>query len=161
MYAIRSYYAQIIRSFRAGPGAGSGGTAPAIDFRGRAWYNPNLVSRVYNVPGVIATIVMLMGLLLTTLAVITSYSIHYTKLYEVMHPWGLRRDEIPVEARIISVADIFDALTHERPYKTAWNMDKAFSYITELSGTKLDGDCVEALVSHREEVDRIQAAFAE
>jgi len=41
-----------------------------VDFRARAWYNPNLSSRVYNVPGVIGTIMMMMGLLLTSLAVV-------------------------------------------------------------------------------------------
>ncbi len=41
-----------------------------VDFRARAWYNPNLISRVYNVPGVIGTIMMLMGLLLTALAIV-------------------------------------------------------------------------------------------
>jgi ABC-2 type transport system permease protein len=65
----QGYANQIIRSF----GEANRGTvepSAGIDFRGRAWYNPNLVSRVYNVPGVIATIVMLMGLLLTSLAVV-------------------------------------------------------------------------------------------
>ena len=41
-----------------------------MDLRARAWYNPNLVSRVYNVPGVIGTIMMLMGLLLTALGIV-------------------------------------------------------------------------------------------
>jgi ABC-2 type transport system permease protein len=64
----QGYASQIIHSFAAAR-QGSG-PAGAIDFRARAWYNPNLESRVYNVPGVIATIVMLMGLLLTSLAVV-------------------------------------------------------------------------------------------
>lgn len=64
------YATQIIQRFALarGPAArmGQGG----VDFRARAWYNPNLVSRVYNVPGVMGTIMMLMGLLLTSLAVV-------------------------------------------------------------------------------------------
>jgi ABC-2 type transport system permease protein len=54
-------------------GAGSGergAGVPRVDLRIRAWYNPNLLSRVYNVPGVIGTIVMLMSLLLTALAIV-------------------------------------------------------------------------------------------
>lgn len=51
---------------RAGPAPGAGG----VDFRSRAWYNENLKSQVYNVPGVIATIMMLMCLLLTSLGVV-------------------------------------------------------------------------------------------
>jgi ABC-2 type transport system permease protein len=46
------------------------GKLPGVDFRVRAWYNPNLESRVYNVPGVVGNLMMLMSLLLTTLAVV-------------------------------------------------------------------------------------------
>jgi len=53
-----------------GTGARGGGETAGVDFRARAWYNPNLSSRVYNVPGVIGTIMMMMGLLLTSLAVV-------------------------------------------------------------------------------------------
>ena len=56
----------------AGAGVqGSGGSGlPGVDLRVRAWYNPNLESRVYNVPGVVCNLMMLMALLLTTLAVV-------------------------------------------------------------------------------------------
>jgi ABC-2 type transport system permease protein len=47
-----------------------GGRVPGVDLRVRAWYNPNLESRVYNVPGVVGNLMMLMSLLLTTLAVV-------------------------------------------------------------------------------------------
>jgi ABC-2 type transport system permease protein len=52
--------------------ARAGAIVPAagVDFRARAWYNPNLESRVYNVPGVMGLIVMLMSLMLTALAVV-------------------------------------------------------------------------------------------
>lgn len=50
--------------------ARGGRETAGVDFRARAWYNPNLASRVYNVPGVIGTIMMMMGLLLTSLAVV-------------------------------------------------------------------------------------------
>lgn len=70
------YAGQIISRFgmQRGTGAQAYGRAGAqgtgVDLRARAWYNPNLLSRVYNVPGVIATIMMLMGLLLTSLGVV-------------------------------------------------------------------------------------------
>lgn len=68
----QGYATQIISRFMAQQAMSrSGGrAASAVELRTRAWYNPNLVSRVYNVPGVIATIVMLMGLLLTALAIV-------------------------------------------------------------------------------------------
>jgi ABC-2 type transport system permease protein len=61
----QGYAAQILGTF--GRREERGGR---IDLRARAWYNPNLISRVYNVPGVIGTIIMLMGLLLTALAIV-------------------------------------------------------------------------------------------
>jgi ABC-2 type transport system permease protein len=70
----QGYAQQIIQGFvlaQTGyPAAAAGRGPPGADLRLRAWYNPNLESRVYNVPGVIGTIVMLMGLLLTSLAVV-------------------------------------------------------------------------------------------
>jgi ABC-2 type transport system permease protein len=68
----QGYALQIIGRFGAARGAPArtGSAPPGVELRARAWYNPNLVSRVYNVPGVIGTIIMLMSLLLTALAVV-------------------------------------------------------------------------------------------
>ena len=72
----QGYAQQIIGRFgieRGGQVAAGAGPAPAqsgVDLRARAWYNPNLESRVYNVPAVMGTIMMLMSLLLTSLAVV-------------------------------------------------------------------------------------------
>ena len=68
------YATQIVARFGVRKGTGDRGQgtvgAVGVELRARAWYNPNLISRVYNVPGVIGTIMMLMGLLLTSLAVV-------------------------------------------------------------------------------------------
>jgi HD-GYP domain-containing protein (c-di-GMP phosphodiesterase class II) len=77
------------------------------------------------------------------------------------YPQGLQGDEIPMEARIVAVADAFDALTSKRPYKEAWSNEEAFSALLDLCGTKFDHDCVEALISKRSEVERIQKRFNE
>jgi HD-GYP domain-containing protein (c-di-GMP phosphodiesterase class II) len=74
---------------------------------------------------------------------------------------GLQGDEIPIEARIISVADIFDALTSARGYKTAWSNKEAFSMLHQLAGLKLDKDCVEALVQNPQKIKEIQDGFKE
>lgn len=68
----QGYATQIIGRFAAGRrvAGAPGRQVPGVELRSRAWYNPNLVSRVYNVPGVIGTIIMLMGLLLTALAIV-------------------------------------------------------------------------------------------
>ncbi|MFY9270507.1 MAG: HD domain-containing phosphohydrolase [Candidatus Manganitrophaceae bacterium] len=77
------------------------------------------------------------------------------------YPHGIEGESIPIEARIIAVADIFDALTSRRRYKVAWSLEEAFAMLRRLSGFKLDPDCVEALLQNREAVTEIQARFKE
>jgi HD-GYP domain-containing protein (c-di-GMP phosphodiesterase class II) len=77
------------------------------------------------------------------------------------YPKGLRGDQIPIETRIIVVADVFDALTSRRPYKPAWSNERAFSQLRSLAGVKLDADCVLALERNRPAVEAIQARFRE
>jgi ABC-2 type transport system permease protein len=67
----QGYLTQIVQRFAIQRAFASGaGLAGGVDLRSRAWYNPELESRVYNVPGVIAIIILLMSLLLTALAVV-------------------------------------------------------------------------------------------
>lgn len=77
------------------------------------------------------------------------------------YPSGRKGDDIPLEARIVAVADVFDALTSRRPYKEAWSVDQAFAYLTRVAGEKLDRECVQVLVDNREAVEEIQRRFAE
>ena len=77
------------------------------------------------------------------------------------YPRGLKGDAIPIEARIIAVADIFDALTSPRPYKQAWSNAEAFSALEEMAGVTLDPDCVHALLKNLAAITDIQQQFAE
>lgn len=77
------------------------------------------------------------------------------------YPEGRAGNDIPLEARIVAVADIFDALTSKRPYKDAWTNDAAFAALQEIAGQKLDNDCVQALLACRAEVEAIQQQFKE
>lgn len=77
------------------------------------------------------------------------------------YPDGLQGDAIPLEARIVTVADVFDALTSRRPYKEAWSNERAFAHLRAAAGVKLDADCVEALVACEAQVLEIQAVFEE
>jgi HD-GYP domain-containing protein (c-di-GMP phosphodiesterase class II) len=74
---------------------------------------------------------------------------------------GLKGGAIPIEARIITVADIFDALTSRRYYKEAWTNEEAFAALQRLADLKLDRDCVEALARNAEAVKEIQQRFKE
>ena len=86
---------------------------------------------------------------------------HHEVLNGTGYPKGLSGTQIPLEARIVAVADIFDALTSQRSYKDAWSNEDAFELLEKLSEERLDKDCVEAIVSNREEVEKIQQQFNE
>jgi len=75
------------------------------------------------------------------------------------YPHGLKDDAIPLEARIVAVADVFDALTSPRPYKPSWTNDEAFAWLRKLSRSKFDEDCVDALLHNTKKVKEIQAQF--
>lgn len=75
--------------------------------------------------------------------------------------YGMVDQDIPIEAKIVAVADVFDALTSERPYKEAWSNERAFMFLKSMAGTKFDYDCVNALVNRRVEVEDIQKRFQE
>ena len=60
---------------------------------------------------------------------------------------GLEADRIPLSGRIVAVADVFDALTHERPYEPAWSVDDAVAEIDRWSGTHFDPKVVEVFAT--------------
>lgn len=84
---------------------------------------------------------------------------HHENMDGSGYPCGLQGEAIPLEARIVAVADVFDALTSQRPYKKAWTNDEAFAELKRLSGWKLDPRCVESLLANRDKVECIQAMF--
>jgi HD-GYP domain-containing protein (c-di-GMP phosphodiesterase class II) len=75
---------------------------------------------------------------------------HHEKMDGSGYPQGLSGEMIPIEARIIAVADVFDALTSERPYKKAWPVPVALEELQRMAGQHLDADCVEALLSQQQ-----------
>jgi response regulator RpfG family c-di-GMP phosphodiesterase len=64
------------------------------------------------------------------------------------YPEGLSDSNIPLEARIVTLADVFDALLSKRPYKEPWNMTDVIQFIQEKSGTLFDPLCVKALLEN-------------
>ncbi len=78
------------------------------------------------------------------------------------YPRGLKNSEISLEARIIAVADVLDALTSQRPYKRPWSLEAALGELERLVALgKLDGACVAALGRRRSEVAAIRARFSD
>ncbi|MDH5184448.1 MAG: HD domain-containing protein [Gammaproteobacteria bacterium] len=63
---------------------------------------------------------------------------HHETIDGMGYPNGLRGEEIPIEAHIMAVADIFEALTSTRHYKQAWSVDEAFDKLREMSEHKLE-----------------------
>lgn len=86
---------------------------------------------------------------------------HHEAVNGTGYPDGRKGDDIPFEARIVAVADVFDALTSCRVYKRAWSNEEAFATLEEMAEKKLDRDCVEALIDNRAEIEQIQKKFQE
>ena len=77
------------------------------------------------------------------------------------YPAGLMGNEIPIHGRIAAIADVFDALTTQRPYKTAWSVERAVKYIQEEAGAHFDPDCVAAFISCQDEILAAKKSFAD
>jgi len=71
---------------------------------------------------------------------------HHEKWDGSGYPHGLASDDIPHPARVVAIADVFDALTSVRPYKTAWSVDKAVTHIRHESGKHFDPELVTAFM---------------
>jgi putative two-component system response regulator len=75
------------------------------------------------------------------------------------YPHRLKGELIPLYGRICTIADVFDALTTERPYKKAFSNEKAFELLQAGGGAQFDPSLVELFLAHREEVLQIQAQY--
>jgi putative two-component system response regulator len=73
------------------------------------------------------------------------------------YPHGLAGEAVPVEGRIVAVVDVFDALTNVRPYKSAWNVDRALAEIRRQKGTQFDPCVVEAFLAMTLDLWRISS----
>ena len=72
---------------------------------------------------------------------------HHERWDGTGYPHRLAGEQIPIEGRILAVADVFDALTHERPYKQAWPVDEAIAEIERQSGRQFDPRVVDVFLS--------------
>ncbi|HEX2240094.1 MAG TPA: HD domain-containing phosphohydrolase [Actinomycetota bacterium] len=84
---------------------------------------------------------------------------HHEKWNGRGYPNGLSAEDIPLEGRIACVADVFDALTSERPYKKAWPVDEAFALIKDGAGKDFDPHLADAFLGIRPAIEEIKARY--
>jgi putative two-component system response regulator len=86
---------------------------------------------------------------------------HHEKWDGSGYPRGLAGEAIPFEARIVAIADVFDALTSERPYKKAWPVEEALNYLRENRGRHFDPALVDCFLTLMDPVREIMQRWAE
>lgn len=86
---------------------------------------------------------------------------HHEKWDGSGYPKGLSGEAIPLTARIVAIADVFDALTSERPYKKAWPVDEAIQYMRDQRGKHFDPKLLDIFLDHLDTVMAIRARHAE
>ena len=77
------------------------------------------------------------------------------------YPFGLSGEDIPLEARIVTVVDVFDALCSDRPYKKAFSSEEAVRILRKGAGTQFDPAVVEAFLLHIDEIDAIRHLWSD
>ncbi len=83
---------------------------------------------------------------------------HHERWDGAGYPDRLSGTDIPIEARVVAIADVFDALCSERPYKRAWTVAEAYSEVVKLAGTHFDPACVAAFETRWPEISELFAA---
>ncbi|WP_430913424.1 HD-GYP domain-containing protein [Methylobacterium sp. sgz302541] len=80
---------------------------------------------------------------------------HHERWDGTGYPNGLAGEAIPLSGRIVAVADVFDALTSERPYKKAWPLAEARAFLVANAGSHFDARAVDAFLSRWSQVERV------
>ncbi|MCB1878954.1 MAG: HD domain-containing protein, partial [Gammaproteobacteria bacterium] len=86
---------------------------------------------------------------------------HHERFDGKGYPNGLLGDKTPIEARVAAVADVFDALMSERPYKAAWTMERTLDYMREQRARHFDPDCIDAFFTKLDNIMTIRHQFAD
>lgn len=86
---------------------------------------------------------------------------HHERWDGTGYPQGLKGTEIPLEGRIVAIADVFDALTSRRPYKTPWSVEDAIAYIVENSGKHFEPQLVDIFQSVIPEILEIKKRYTD
>jgi putative two-component system response regulator len=81
---------------------------------------------------------------------------HHEKWDGTGYPKAMKGDEIPLVGRICAIADVFDALTSDRPYKRGWPVQEATDFIKGQSGKHFDPDLVDKFIENLAEITHIR-----
>lgn len=84
---------------------------------------------------------------------------HHEKYDGTGYPEGINGENIPLMGRIVAVADVFDALTSDRPYKAAWDLGRARDYLLAGKGQHFDPVCVDMFLSEWDEILKIHQKY--
>ncbi|MCL1093636.1 response regulator [Shewanella kaireitica] len=84
---------------------------------------------------------------------------HHEKWNGTGYPYGLKGEDIPRIGRIVAIADVFDALTCERPYKRAWSVEEAISHLQQQAGEHFDPQLVPLFLEHMDEITKVMQSF--
>ena len=86
---------------------------------------------------------------------------HHEKWDGSGYPRGRKGEDIPIEGRIVCVADVFDALTSKRPYKEAWSISQAVELLRSNNGLHFDPDLVPRFLELMPEIERVRAEYSD
>ncbi|RKZ36149.1 MAG: two-component system response regulator [Gammaproteobacteria bacterium] len=90
----------------------------------------------------------------------STIALHHHERYDGQgYPNGLRAEETPLFARVVAVADVFDALASRRPHKAAWSETRSLDYLTTERDKHFDADIVDAFLARIDDVRQIQTRF--
>jgi putative two-component system response regulator len=86
---------------------------------------------------------------------------HHEKWNGTGYPYQLEGEDIPIEGRIVAIADVFDALTSERPYKKAWSTEDAVAHLKAEAGQHFDPNFISLFLDHLPEIIEIKERWPE
>lgn len=86
---------------------------------------------------------------------------HHEKWNGKGYPQGLEGNQINIYARIVAVSDVFDALTSKRPYKDAWDIERAINLVKEETGQHFDPDVVKAFLTALPDIIKVKEKYQE
>ncbi len=86
---------------------------------------------------------------------------HHEKWNGMGYPGGLKGEEIPWEARLTAIVDVYDALINKRYYKDAWEKAEVYEYLEKERGLSFDPDLIDLFMSLKETIEGIQEEFSD